>query len=342
LGVTFLVSLLIFLGSYSSVDSTMATATMASEEPNQAAEFEPSVSMNDQNCRVFSCLAFDQTGLMQHSRTGGKVPWNALPALNNENADQNPEAGILPSRQRGSPFVNAPRLMSQLICPCTFPNALACLSFTCLLSWSLRRWGRSRNHFLRFCIMYGIITYNVGFCGTSLRIIPDSITDPRVSHMSLAQDDLFEFVPDSNPFSPVTSFTCQRTCQMSVGKVDHIDCVPDAHFSLSTSLFTSPNSGSSSLPSTQTAVNPAYGLSTTVITDTTPEHNGSSVGGMEAEPDSLVVQTHVVRTVSWWPSDEIVQASTQQPEIVPFIVDLHGSHGPDARKFLRLFRPASV
>ena len=29
-------------------------------------------------------------------------------------------------------------------------------------------------------------------------------------------------------------------------------------------------------------------------------------------------------------------------EIVPFIVDLHGSHGPDARKFLRLladFRP---
>ena len=140
------------------LSSAVVCATMASKRPNQAAKFEPSVSMNDQNCRVFSCLAFDQSGLMQHSRTGGKVPWNALPALINEDGDQNSEAGIFPSRQKGSPVDNAPRLMSQLICPCTFSIALAWLSLTCLLSSSLRRWGRSRNHFLRFFIMYGIIT----------------------------------------------------------------------------------------------------------------------------------------------------------------------------------------
>jgi hypothetical protein len=88
--VTFLVSWLIFLGSYSTMDSTMKTATMALRSASQADEFEASVSMNDQNCRVLSWLEFDQPGSMQHLRTGGKVPWNALPAMAKEVAHQRP------------------------------------------------------------------------------------------------------------------------------------------------------------------------------------------------------------------------------------------------------------
>ena len=255
----------------------METATMALRNVSRADEFEASVSMNDQNCRVLSCLEFDQSGWMQQLRTGGKVSWNALPAMTKEVAHQRTDARNCPSRQKGSTVVNAPRLISRLERSCTFSIAVTWLSLMYLLSCSLPRWAPVRTHFLNFCIMYGILLYYVRIMSmqNSGAQFQKSI-DPPVSLMSLVKDD-------------------------------HLATAP-----VSRALLFAPISGSSSISSTQTAVDPAYGSTTTVFFDTTPGHNGPSVGGMEAEPVSLVVQT-LVRTVSWWPSDEIVQASTQQP-----------------------------
>jgi hypothetical protein len=214
---------------------------------------------------------------MQHLRTGGKVPWNALPAMAKEVAHQRPKAGNCPRRQKGSTVVNASRLISQIECSCTFSIAVTWLSLMYLLSCSLPRRGPLGNHFLNLCIMYGIFLLYV-------RIMP-------------VRNPVAQFQKSIDP--PLSL--------MSLVKDDHLAIAP-----VSRALLFAPISGSSSISSTQTAVDPAYGSTTTVFFDTTPGHNGPSVGGMEAEPVSLVVQT-LVRTVSWWPSDETVQASTQQP-----------------------------
>ena len=110
---------------------------MALRSVSQADEFEPSVSMNDQNWRVLSCLESDQSGWMQHLRTGCKVSWNALPAMTKEVAHQNSEARNCPVCQKGSTVVNASRLISQLECSCTFSIAVTWLSLMYLLSCSL-------------------------------------------------------------------------------------------------------------------------------------------------------------------------------------------------------------
>ena len=134
---------------------------MALRSASQADEFEASVSMNDQNCRVLSWLEFDQPGSMQHLRTGGKAPWNALPAMTKQVAHQRPKAGNCPSRQKGSTAVNASRLISRLECSCTFSIAVTWLSLMYLLSCSLPRRGPLGNHFLNLCIMYGIFLFYV-------------------------------------------------------------------------------------------------------------------------------------------------------------------------------------
>jgi hypothetical protein len=77
--VTFLVSLLIFLGSFPTLDSFLHHAPVAAEDFQplcQSVEFDTPVAQNYQNLHDISCLDIFQPGLMQNLRTGFEKPLN--------------------------------------------------------------------------------------------------------------------------------------------------------------------------------------------------------------------------------------------------------------------------
>ena len=75
--VTFLVSLLIFLGSFPTLDSLLHHAPdVVAEDFCQSVEFDTPATQNHQNLHDISCLDIFQPGLMQNLRTGFEKPLN--------------------------------------------------------------------------------------------------------------------------------------------------------------------------------------------------------------------------------------------------------------------------